>query len=239
MSPISAVLAVLVTALGSALQGAVGFGLGPLGAPLLLLIDPRLVPGPLLLAALVLTLLMARREWHGVRFRDLGWSIPGRVAGTVAAVLFLGAIAPDRLAAVVGALILVAVGLSATGLRLALTPSSLLGAGAVSGFLATLTSIGGPPMGLLYQSERGDVVRGTLSAFFVVGIAFSVAGLWVAGRFGMTEIRLSILLLPGVVVGYALSGPAARLLDRGWLRPAILATSAIAAVLVVVKYLVR
>ena len=239
MTPLDVVLASAVVALGSIVQGAVGFGLGMLGAPLLLLIDPRLVPGPLLCAAGVLIVLLTRREWRGIRFGDLVWSIPGRIAGTAAAVIFLGVIPPDRLAVALGIMVLLAVGVSATGIEVPLSRRAFLGAGALSGFFATTTAIGGPPIALLYQRERGPVVRGTLSAFFVVGVVVSLAGLAVAGRFGAEQLRLALLLMPGALVGYALSGKLARVLDRGWMRPAILALSFAAGALVVVRQLLR
>jgi hypothetical protein len=56
LSFVQLVFAWAVVAVGAALQGAVGFGLGVIGAPLLVLIAPGLVPGPLLLVAFVLTL---------------------------------------------------------------------------------------------------------------------------------------------------------------------------------------
>ena len=237
MTPLAAVLACAIVALGAVVQGAVGFGLGMLGAPLLLLIDPRLVPGPLLLAAGVLIVLLTHREWRDIRFADLAWSVPGRIVGTAAAVVFLGVIPPDRLAVALGIMVLLAVGVSASGVEVPLSPHTFLGAGAISGFFATTTAIGGPPIALLYQRERGPVVRGTLSAFFVFGVVVSLVGLAVVGRFGVEQIRLSLILIPGALVGFALSGRLAPLLDRGWMRPAILAASAVAGAIVVVRQL--
>jgi len=233
----AAVLASAVVALGSIAQGSVGFGVGVLGAPLLLLIEPRLVPGPLLLTAFFLIVALTWREWRGIRFGDLGWALAGRVAGTVVAVVFLGGIPAGRLDAVLGVVVIAAVALSAIGLEVRLSTASALGAGALSGFFGTVAAVGGPPMGLLYQREKGSVVRGTLSAFFVVGTVISLAGLVAAGRFGAAELRLTPVLLPGALVGYLLSGRLAPVLDRGWLRPAILAISVIAGCVVVFQRL--
>jgi uncharacterized membrane protein YfcA len=238
MTVTSAILASGAVALGSIAQGTVGFGVGVLAAPLLLLIDPRLVPGPLLLTAFFLIVALTWREWRGVRFADLGWSLVGRVAGTAVAVLFLGGIPAGGFDAVLGVVVIVAVAFSAIGLEIRLSRPAFFGAGALSGFFGTVAAVGGPPMGLLYQREKGPVVRGTLSAFFVVGTVISLAGLAVAGRFGPSEIRLTPVLLPGALVGFLLSGRLARFLDRGWMRPAILGVSVVSGCIVVVKHFV-
>lgn len=227
--------AVAIIATGSAIQGSVGFGLGVFGAPLLALIDPRLVPGPILLDALLLTVLVAVREWKWVRLADLGWAIPGRLVGTALAVVLMRAVPAERFQVALGLLILSAVALSVWGPRLPLNPRTLMGAGVLAGVLSTFTSIGGPPMALIYQHEEGPRVRGTLAAFFTLGVIFSMGGLRVAGRFGWTEVRLAALLLPGIVAGFLLSRWSARWLDRGHTRALVLGTSAVASVLVIVK----
>ena len=230
--------AVTILAIGSAIQGSVGFGLGVFGAPLLALLDPRLVPGPILLDALLLTILVAVREWKWVRFADLVWAVPGRLAGTAIAVVLMKAVPAERFQVALGLLILAAVAISAWGPKLPLNPRTLTVAGMAAGIMSTFTSIGGPPIALLYQHEEGPRVRGTLAAFFTIGVIFSMGGLHVAGRFGWTEVRLAAWLLPGVVFGFVLSRWSARWLDRGHTRALVLVTSAVASVLVVISGLV-
>jgi hypothetical protein len=227
--------AVSIIATGAAIQGSVGFGLGVFGAPILLLIDPRLVPGPILLDALLLTVLVAVREWRWVRLADLGWSVPGRLLGTAIAVWVLRAVPASRFQLAMGLFMLFAVALTALGPRLPLNRRTLLGAGTLAGVMGTITSIGGPPMALLYQHEEGPRMRGTLAAFFTLGVIFSIGGLTVAGRFGWTEVKLAALLLPGIVAGFALSAWTATRLDKRHIRAIVLVTSAVAGVLVVAK----
>jgi uncharacterized membrane protein YfcA len=222
-----------IVAVGAVVQGTVGFGLGLFAAPLLMLIDPRLIPGPLLVGSGVLTLLMARREWHAVQGRDLAWSLGGRVVGTLVALAVLTTLARDQLDLLFGALVLAAVALTSTRVRLRPGPKSLAGAGALSGLMGTTTTVGGPPMALLYQHEPGPRLRGTLAAFFVVGVVMSLAGLRVIGRFGALELRLAALVVPGILLGYALSRKTVGVLDRGFIRPAVLGISAAAALLVI------
>jgi uncharacterized membrane protein YfcA len=228
-------LAIGAVTVGATLQGSIGFGLGLVAVPLLVLIDPRLIPAPLLMASLALTLLLTQREWRSVRFRDLGWAIGGRMVGIAAAVSALLLIAPHRIGLFFGVLILLMVVLSASGLHVPPTPRTLLGAGMLSGFSGTAVSIGGPPMALVLQRESGPRLRGTLSAFFVAGIAMSLVGLRIAGRLGRTELLLAVALLPGILAGYLISRHTARLLDRGYTRQAVLAVSAAAGAAVIVK----
>ena len=227
--------AVSIIATGAAIQGSVGFGLGVFGAPILLLIDPRLVPGPMLLDALLLTVLVAVREWKWVRLADLGWSVPGRLLGTAIAVWVLGAIPASRFQFAMGLFMLLAVALTALGPKLPLNRRTLFGAGTLAGVMGTITSIGGPPMALLYQNEEGPRLRGTLAAFFTLGVIFSMGGLTIAGRFGWTEVKLAALLLPGILLGFYLSQWTAKRLDKRHTRAIVLVTSAVAGVLVVAK----
>jgi len=226
-----------ILALGALVQGAVGFGFALVSAPLLILVNPALVPGPLLVASLLLTLLMTRREWHAVRGADLGWSLPGRAVGTVVALAVLRTVPPDRLALAIGVVILAAVAVSATGWHVALSPRSLFGAGTISGFMGTTSSIGGPPLALVYQREAGPRLRGTLAAYFTFGILISLTGLHAIGRFGRPEATLALGLLPGVVPGFAVSHRLARVLDRGYTRPALLAVAGASALAVILREL--
>jgi hypothetical protein len=235
VSPAQTVAATLIVTLGSLLQGTVGFGLGLFAAPLLLLVDPRLVPGPLLIVSGLLTTLMARRDWDSVRTGDLGWSLAGRVLGTGPALLALAVVPTERIEYLLGGIVLLGVLLTGSGFHIGLSPASLFGAGFFSGFMGTTTTIGGPPMALVYQHETGPRIRGTLSAFFVAGVVISVAGLLLAGRFGVTDLTLGLLLMPGAAIGFFLSRHTAGTLDGGYVRPAVLVVSAVAGVAVILK----
>lgn len=231
------VLASLIIAAGCMVQGSIGIGLGLLGAPLLVLFEPRLVPGPLLFCSLVLTTLVTHRDWHGVRFGDLGWALPGRLLGTAIALLVLRVVSPERIGVFVGAAVLAGVAITASGAHLPPRPGTLLGAGTLAGFFGTTTSVGGPPMAIVYQREPGPQIRGTLSAFFVVGVIVSLIGLNRVGRYGPVEWRLSLQVGPAAVVGFLVSRYTARWVDQGRTRAAVLIASAAAGVVVVLREL--
>ena len=91
--------------------------------------------------------------------------------------------------------------------------------------MATTTSIGGPPIAMLYANEPGVRMRGTLAAFFLVGSFLSIGALAVAGEFDTESLRLTALVVPGVVVGFVARRAGARRLDAGHTRAAVLTVS--------------
>jgi uncharacterized protein len=232
---VTLLLAGLVVLVGATVQGFVGFGLGLFAAPLLALLDPTLVPVPLLLVATVTSVLSVLREHRHTDWRGVGWMVLGRVPGTfvgLAAVLLLSA---RWFGILVGLSVLACVALSLVSWHPRPTRPTLLLAGAVSGATATSATIGGPPVAIVYQHSEGPRVRATLGAFFVLGAAMSVAALASAGRVGLAELRTAGLLVPFLLVGFALSGPARRWVDVRWLRPLLLGVSSAGAVLLIAQ----
>ncbi len=236
MSPAAKwLLETAIVAAGAAVQGSVGFGLNLVAVPLLTLVDPSLVPGPVLVAALFLTLLVFIRERRGVDLKGLGWALLGRIPGTVAGIGALLVIPADRLALVFASLVLLAVAISASGVRLRRSRGAMFVAGALSGFMSTTSAVGGPPMALVYQESPGPTLRGTLSGYFIVGATISLFALALAGRFTRADALHSVALLPGIAFGFLVSRKGAELLDRGFLRPAVLALATLASLAVIAR----
>ncbi len=235
MSIADIVFVTVVTFVGSTLQGAIGFGMGLLAAPLLILLDPRFVPAPILVCTLLLTLLMTYRERYAIDVWGLKWALIGRIAGTVVAGGILALVAADTLVLLFGCFILAAVAMSASGLRFAPTGRALVAAGVVSGVIGTVAAAGGPPLALLYQDAPGARIRSTISGFFVIGTIASLAALWLVGRFGAGELRLALVMLPGMLTGLALSRSVAPYVDGGYTRPAVLTVVALTGLAIVIR----
>ncbi|NOR14360.1 MAG: TSUP family transporter [Candidatus Aminicenantes bacterium] len=234
---LDALLAFFITTLGATLQGSIGFGLGLISVPLLVLLDPKFVPGPVLLAALCLTLLLAYREHHAINFREIGWAIAGRALGSMLGALVLLLIPREDISLWVGIMVLLAILMSAVGLSLPLNRSSLVGAGIFSGLMGTTSAIGGAPMALVYQHQKGPRLRGSLSSIFVFGTIIGIVTLIIIGRFGRTELQLALVLFPGIFLGYFLSCRTSKILDKGFIRPAVLLAAAASGLVVILRYL--
>jgi len=231
------VLVLSTVTFGTAVQGTVGFGLGLIAAPVLAGIDPMFVPGPILAVAILLGFLLTRRELKHVDRTGFGWVVLGRIPGTVAAIVTMSMLPQSGIIITIGALVLLAVAISVSGLDFELTPRTLVGTGAASGFMSTISSVGGPPLALAYQHSHGPRLRGTLSAHFIIGAGISVIALVAAGRYGAREVEASLVLVPAVLVGYLLSGFTAPILDRGYTRPVVLGLAALAGGFIIVREL--
>lgn len=227
--------AVAIVMIAAAIQGAVGFGSALVAAPILVLIDPLLVPGPMLMAGVALTLLMMLRESRAIDWRGLAWALLGSLIGTGAGAMLVASVSREFLGLMLGTAVLTGVAASASGVRVGRGGVTLAVAGLLSGFMGTTTSAGGPPIALAYQDAPGPQIRATLSTYFTISAMLAISSLALVGAFGRVELSLGFLLLPGVVLGVAVSGRARPLLDGGYTRPAILLIAGFAAAAVVLR----
>lgn len=221
--PLLAAALALVAA--GAIQGSTGFGFNMLAAPVLAVLDPAFVPAPMLMTALVISLGGALRERRAVDAKGLRFALAGRLVASVVAVACLGLISPASFDKLFGALVLLAVLLSVAGVRVEPSSRNLFLAGGLSGFMGTLTSIGAPPMAMVYQHAKAASMRATLNAFFVVGAAISIAALGWSGRIEQSDLLLAAAMLPAAGTGFLLSNWGKRLVDAGYLRVVVLTVS--------------
>lgn len=235
--PLELGLAFVAMAAGACIQGSVGFGLALVAAPFLALINPEFIPAPLIVNGLALNLLLLRRQRRDVDLGSVRWAVVGNLGGTVVAALVLLRISPEGFSMLFGCLVLLAVLVSAVGLRFRVGRRAAVVAGVFSGFMGTTSTIGGPPVALIYQDQPGGRLRGTLSAYFSVSCVLALIALTAVGRFGGSELQLAMALLPGLLVGFVLSTYTVRLLDRGGTRPLILVLSGLAGVSVLMRQL--
>ena len=232
MDPVALLVATTLVAVAAAVQGALGFGFSLVAAPALALLDPLLVPGPVLVLLLVLTVGTCLRERAWVDRTGAAWVITGRLPGTLLGVVGLALLPASVLALGFAATILAGAALAGLGMVVSRRPATLVATGTLAGLMETTASIGGPPVALAYRTAAPAVARSTMSLIFVVGASLSLAGLGVAGRFGVAEATSAALLVPGVAVGLVVSSPLRRHVDAAVLGRAVLAFAVVSAVVV-------
>ncbi len=221
--------------LGATVQGTVGIGLNLVAAPVVTLVAPQLMPVVPLLWAVTYPVGALVRDWRHADWGSLWWAVGGRVPGTVVGVLVV-AWASDRfLGVVVGVMVLLGVLLTWRAVRVPVTWQSLTTAGFVGGVTGTATSIGGPPVALVYQHRPGPEIRANMAAYFCLGGVVSLVGLGVGGQLSLHDLWAALLLTPALLLGHAVSGPLRGHLDAGHTRVAVLVICAASAVALLVR----
>jgi hypothetical protein len=115
LEPFAVALAIAIMAIGSAFQASVGIGLALFVVPLLALVDQSFIPGPMLLAGVILVLMTAYRVRAAIDVPALRSSLVGFVIGTIAGAVGLRFTSGPTLGKTFGVLVLLAVFLSVTG----------------------------------------------------------------------------------------------------------------------------
>lgn len=227
--------ATLAVVLGSVVQVASGVGGGFVIVPFLALLDPNLIPAPLIFASLSLSGLMAMREWPAVIWTYVPITLIGMIPGAVLGAYVLSSVSFTNLGIVFGTVILIGIVLTATGLHLPLTRMTAMLSGALSGVMGTTSGIGAPPLALLYQNEPGPRVRATLAVIYTGATLLMLCILFGFGQFSMSKAYAGVQLMPGFVLGYWIAHRFTTHVDSGWTKIAVLAVSGTAAIALILR----
>lgn len=224
-----------VLVVGAAVQSLVGLGLGLVAAPVVTLVDPHLMPQLLLMLAMLLPLLTLVESHSDIDWGGLGWVLGARIPGTALGLLLLGWFSVRALGIAVAVMVLLAVALTLRAVVLPLTRPTLSVAGFVAGATGTTTSIGGPPVALLYQHRAPAQIRSTLAVFFSAGALLSLTGIALIGRLDGSTLALGVALSPCLLLGAWLGVRLRGLMPEGATRYAVLAVCAASALVLLVR----
>ena len=100
-----------------------------------------------------------------------------------------------------GLLLLITIPLTAKNWNIIASIKNITVAGFFSGFMGTLTGVGGPPMGIVYQNSKSTNVVATLNMFFGFGALFSVIVLANINLLDMLLVIKCLFLFPAVIIG--------------------------------------
>jgi len=230
-------LVAVVLVVGATVQGLVGLGLGMVAAPVVTILDPALMPELLLVLTALLPLLTLTGSHDEIDWRGLAWLLPAAVPGTALGVLFLAQFSERYIGVAVALMVLLAVGLSLTRLAVPVRPATLATAGFISGAAGTATTIGGPPVALLYQHRSPEQIRNTLAVVLTVSSAMSLVGLWLGGTFEIRVFLLALLLTPCLALGAWAGGRLRGVVPPHRIRYGVLAVCAGSALVLLVRTL--
>lgn len=239
IDPQTLALASLVVFLGALTQSLIGFGLAVVASPLLYIVDPQLVPAPVIAMGFSIALLTLVRERGHLEFNGLQYALLGRVpGGFIGASLLLFAPQPI-LGLFIAAIVTVAVILSLYKFSLPVNKKTLFGAGVVSGIFGNIAAIGGPPMAILLAGKDASQFRAALSAFFIFSSMIALIILAITGLLELKHLWLSLMLLPSVISGYLVAGRLVGRVDKEKTKMATLVLCSISALVLTVKSVIE
>ncbi|WP_076414377.1 sulfite exporter TauE/SafE family protein [Shewanella sp. UCD-KL12] len=235
IDPTTLALASLIIFFGAMTQSLIGFGLAVVASPLLYIVDPELVPAPVIIMGFSISLLTLFRERGALEFNGLQYALLGRIpGGFLGAALLIFAPQPILGLAIAG-IVAAAVILSLLKFNIVVNRTSLFSAGVVSGIFGNIAAIGGPPMAILLSGRDASQFRAALSAFFIFSSMIALVILAITGLLTIKHLWLSLFLLPSVILGYLVAGKLVGRVDKNRTRSATLILCSISALVLTVK----
>ena len=231
------VAGLVITCAAATLQSTIGFGFAILSVPVLSLIDPRMAPVPQLLLIVPLTAGMLIREWHSLDLGGVGWVIFGRVLGAGLGVALLMVADQLILDLSIAAIVLSAVGALTFVKTIPRNRVTETIAGTISGTGALVSSIGGPPLALLYRDAGGSTLRSSLAAIFAIGLVITISARVSGGLITLDDVIIALCLVPSVGLGLFFSKFLIGRVEGAPLRLGIIIVASLAAVGLTVRAL--
>lgn len=235
VAPFAFVVLFAAVAIGALVQGTIGFGINVIAAPVAAIVLPEALPSAMIVMTLPMTAGSAFREREHIDREGVLWSTLGRLPGVVLGGFAVSRLEPEALATWIGGFVIVAALMSVATANLRVTPLSTVLVGGIGGLMGTMSSVGGPPLALLYQREPGPVLRSTLGTTFLIGAGLSLGALAVAGRVEPWHWGLGLALMPAVALGLVASRGLHERVDAGWLRPCVVGFACLAGLVVIVR----
>jgi uncharacterized membrane protein YfcA len=225
----------IAVALAAAMvNGAIGYGFSTLVVPVALLFYPSQVLNPgLVLAEIALNLLsvfLNRKAIPRIFSRILPMLL-GSLPGICFGIFFLKSASADGLRLGTFLVLLPLVLMQAAGLRRPLRRGSPveLPAGFAIGTLYACTTISGPPLGLLLNNQglAQDDFRAAMSLFRVTQSVVTSLGYLALGVYSPPSVRLSLHILPCILIGIPLGRLLLRTIDAESFRRVCMAFDAV------------
>ena len=189
----------------AAIQGILGFGFAVISSPILVQIEPLLVPQILSLLALPMAYRIYQREKKEVDWNPFKFLFLGRVIGGPLGLLLLINLNERLLSISVGAIVFFAGVATFNEWTLERNNQTSWIAGSLSGIFAMIAGVGGPPIAILYRGASGKEFRPSLNAVFTFGIIITLSLLFISGEIYRDHIVLILYLAIPVALGLKLS----------------------------------
>ncbi len=223
----------LVAAAGIA--GVIGFGGGLVVIPFLVMLNPDFIPVPMVLVSPVISGLIAWRERKSIDLSSVKWTAVGLAPGIAAGAATLASLSQEALGIFISLLLLTGTGLQMFTTEPRQTRATLLGSGALAGFMANTTGMPGVALAVSLSRFEGPVFRSTLNSCVVLMTLVSAIVLATAGQIhGFHLVAASVFVL-AAITGFFISGPIRHVVDRRGTTQIVRAVSVAGAITLLIR----
>ena len=163
-----------VLVFASILQMATGVSIGMIIVPILAMISYSLVPVPIILASLTLTIMMAYKGRAHIDKENVYKISYGMISGIFIAVYFFSKVKYEYLGLIFGGLILFSVFLSIKIKDFKLNSTMNFAGGLVAGVMGSMAAVGGQIIALLFQNHKLESIRASLAFLYTFSKKLSI-----------------------------------------------------------------
>ena len=235
MSIADYLLALVFLAVGGGVQATLGIGAGLVAGPALTVIEPELLPGPMLAMAMVVNVRNAvadRQSTHVVAWKR---ALLGAPLGLGLGAVVLSFTNVKTLSLLVSFFVLGAVALQLSGLK---PPSGTISdyiAGTATAFSSTVAALPGTMFVVFHGHRPPGTIRGTLASFMLLVTPAILLFLAIDGRFGFRQFALAVALAPGMFLGLLLGKALRPRISIDRFRVIILSVASLSAAAVIIR----
>lgn len=235
MSIADYLLALVFLAVGGGVQATLGIGAGLVAGPALTVIEPELLPGPMLAMAMVVNVRNAVADRQSTHVLAWKRALFGAPLGLGLGAVVLSFTNVKTLSLLVSFFVLGAVALQLSGLK---PPSGTVSdyiAGTATAFSSTVAALPGPMFVVFHGHRAPGTVRGTLASFMLLVTPAILLFLAIDGRFGFRQFALALALAPGMFLGLLLGKALRPRISIDRFRVIILSVASLSAVAVIIR----
>jgi len=235
MSIADYLLALVFLAVGGGVQATLGIGAGLVAGPALTVIEPELLPGPMLAMAMVVNVRNAVADRQSTHVLAWKRALLGAPLGLGLGAVVLSFTNVKTLSLLVSFFVLGAVALQLSGLK---PPSGTISdyiAGTTTAFSSTVAALPGPMFVVFHGHRPPGTIRGTLASFMLLVTPAILLFLAIDGRFGFRQFALAVALAPGMFLGLLLGKALRPRISIDRFRVIILSVASLSAVAVIIR----
>jgi len=225
----------LILIISSVLQMATGVSVGIIIVPFLAMISYSLLPVPVVLASLTLTVMMAYQGREHIDTHNMPQIGFGMLLGMFVAVYILKNIELEYLGLLFGTLILISVIISIKVKTFKLDSKVNYTGGFMAGLIGTLALSGGQILALLFQNHPLSSIKASLAFLYTL---FSLALLlvfYMVGEFSYADFISGLYMMPGFVIGFFIAPMFVKYFNPKYSKVVVLGMAIVGALMLISK----